>query len=137
MQHDQQSADTADRQAPAKGREAAGPDAPIMGAIFGVLGGLVAAWGWQTYGPLPMPPDVPAKVIVLDYGALALDVMEAETDDAQRASLKDVRQQVMALSEKGYVVLDAASVVSAPEDRYLHNILARARAKQGAPDGPK
>jgi hypothetical protein len=79
----------------------------------GVLGGYYAA----SFSPIP------AQIAIVDVQALVKKAIEknaAQTEDDAKALTARVKATTDKLVQQGFVVLDAQSVLNAPEEAYVN-----------------
>jgi len=82
-------------------------------ALSGALGGYYAA----SFSP------VPAQIAIVDVQGLvkkAVEKNQAQTEDDAKALMNKVKASTEELVQRGVVILDAQSVLSAPEEAYVN-----------------
>lgn len=81
--------------------------------LSGALGGYYAA----SFSP------VPAQIAIVDVQALvkkAVETDQAQTEEDAKALMTKVKSSTEELIQRGVVILDAQSVLSAPEEAYVN-----------------
>ena len=81
--------------------------------LSGALGGSYAA----SFSP------VPAQISIVDVQGLvkkAVEKNQAQTEDDAKALMAKVKSSTGELIQRGVVILDAQSVLSAPEEAYVN-----------------
>ncbi|MBS3955245.1 MAG: hypothetical protein KGZ88_20030 [Methylomicrobium sp.] len=81
--------------------------------LSGALGGYYAAF----FSP------VPAQIAIVDVQGLvkkAVEKNQAQTEDDAKALMTKVKSSTEELIQRGVVILDAQSVLSAPEEAYVN-----------------
>jgi hypothetical protein len=81
--------------------------------LSGALGGYYAA----AFSP------VPAQIAIVDVQGLvkkAVEKNQAQTEDDAKALMAKVKSSTEELIQRGVVILDAQSVLSAPEEAYVN-----------------
>ncbi|MCD2452147.1 hypothetical protein GO003_017300 [Methylicorpusculum oleiharenae] len=81
--------------------------------LSGALGGYFAA----SFSP------VPAQIAIVDVQALvkkAVEADQAKTEEDAKALMTKVKSSTEELIQRGVVILDAQSVLSAPEEAYVN-----------------
>jgi len=81
--------------------------------LSGGLGGYYAA----SFSP------VPAQIAIVDVQGLvkkAVEKNQAQTEDDAKALMTKVKSSTEELIQRGVVILDAQSVLSAPEEAYVN-----------------
>ncbi len=84
----------------------------FAGGLCGALGGYYAA----SFSPIP------AQIAVVDVSALVMKAVEknaTQTEDDAKALTARVKATTDKLVQRGIVVLDAQSVLNAPEEAYV------------------
>ena len=82
-------------------------------ALSGALGGYYAA----SFSP------VPAQIAIVDVQGLvkkAVEKNQAQTEDDAKALMAKIKSSTEELIQRGMVILDAQSVLSAPEEAYVN-----------------
>ncbi len=81
--------------------------------LSGALGGYYAA----SFSP------VPAQIAVVDVQGLvkkAVEKNQAQTEDDAKALMVKIKSSTEELIQRGMIILDAQSVLSAPEEAYVN-----------------
>jgi hypothetical protein len=81
--------------------------------LSGALGGYYAA----SFSP------VPAQIAIVDVQGLvkkAVEKNQAQTEDDAKALMTKVKSSTEELIQRGVVILDAQSVLSAPDEAYVN-----------------
>ncbi len=81
--------------------------------LSGALGGYYAA----SFSP------VPAQIAIVDVQGLvkkAVEKNQAQTEDDAKALMTKVKSSTEELIQRGVVILDAQSVLTAPEEAYVN-----------------
>ena len=66
---------------------------------------------------------IPAQIAIVDVQGLvkkAVEKNQAQTEDDAKALMAKVKSSTEELIQHGVVILDAQSVLSAPEEAYVH-----------------
>ena len=85
--------------------------------VFCVLSGALGGYYAASFSPIP------AQIAIVDVQGLvkkAGDKNQAQTEDDAKALMAKVKSSTEALIQHGVVILDAQSVLSAPEEAYVH-----------------
>ncbi|MDP2200426.1 MAG: hypothetical protein Q8K07_00245 [Methylicorpusculum sp.] len=85
----------------------------VLCFISGGLGGYYAA----SFSP------VPAQIAIVDLQGLvkkAVEKNQAQTEDDAKALMNKVKESTKELVQRGVVIFDAQSVLSAPEEAYVN-----------------
>lgn len=78
-----------------------------------VLGGLLGSYGFKEYEKRTTPPKPELKIAVIDTMGLMLDKRLREEE--KEASFISIRNAIADLSNKGYLVLKAESLLKTPQ----------------------
>lgn len=84
-----------------------------IGMISGALGGYYAA----NFSP------VPAQIAIIDIQGLvkkAVERNQAQTEEDAKALMEKVKASTKELTQRGVIILDAQSVLNAPEEAYVN-----------------
>ncbi len=85
--------------------------------IFCVLSGAFGGYYAASFSP------VPAQIAIVDVQGLvkkAVEKNQAETEEDAKALMAKVKSSTDELIHRGVVILDAQSVLSAPEEAYVN-----------------
>lgn len=92
---------------------------------------LVTAFQWHQINTLgKQNPSVTDSVVIVDFFQMSMMNDPAATDAEIDLAMVKVRENIQALTDAGFVVLDAKAVIGAPSDAYLHQILKSENGQQ-------
>lgn len=93
----------------------------IIAAVLGAVGGVTGSHLMLNHKVSALEAQVTQipPLAVVDFAKIAMEYPEGATTEEMEALMVKTNEAVIKLYEAGYMVLDAAAVVSAPDELYL------------------
>ena len=93
------------------------------GVVYMLIAVLFIAIIALSYKVIIAEDEVPlSPVLVIDFMAIAEKYPENASDEEIERQIRLVHNAIQKLADAGYVVLDAANVVKAPDSAYLNDL---------------
>lgn len=95
--------------------------AVVLAAVLGALAGVAGSYFLmqQQLAPLHARLDHTPAVVVVDFAKVVASYPEGAEESDLEQLMVNTNNAIVRLREAGYLVLDASSILAAPEDVYL------------------